>query len=72
MTRVTLRRAGALLLGEQWQRPLARKLGVSDRMVRRWAAGDRPVPGWVVEKMMGLLVNRQRALNLAERLLNRL
>lgn len=71
MTKTNLRRAGALLLGDQWQRPLARALGVSDRLVRRWAAGDRPVPAWVVEEMMGLLQERQRALNIAERLLNR-
>lgn len=73
MTRTNFRRIGALLLGDQWQRPLARYLEVDDRLVRRWASGDRqPIPAWVAEEMNGLLWRRQRALDAAERLLNRL
>lgn len=54
-----------LLYGDDWQRPLARGLGphhpdgpratIDDRLVRRWASGDRPVPGWVGEALVALL-----------------
>lgn len=43
--------AASALLGERWQRPLARLLDVDDRLVRRWAAGERPIPDWVVERV---------------------
>ncbi|MCJ2039886.1 hypothetical protein MKK64_05220 [Methylobacterium sp. E-025] len=43
--------------GADWQRPLARGLGplhpdgaretIDDRLVRRWASGERPIPEWV-------------------------
>lgn len=56
-TRVTLAAAATLLFGDQWQRPLARALGphfpggaresIDDRLVRRWASGDREIPEWV-------------------------
>ena len=42
-----LARAGRLLLGLEWQRPLARALDIDDRLVRRWVAGERPIPAWV-------------------------
>lgn len=34
-----LETCGQALYGERWQSALARDLGVSDRTVRRWAAG---------------------------------
>jgi len=52
--------AGEAAFGADWQRPMARALGphhprratrerdaIDDRLVRRWVAGDRPVPAWV-------------------------
>ena len=42
-----LAHAGRLLLGDEWQRPLARALEIDDRLVRRWVAGERPIPDWV-------------------------
>ncbi len=36
--------AGAALYGPRWQTDLARDLSVSDRTVRRWAAGTADVP----------------------------
>ena len=44
MTPALLREAGEALYGPLWQSELARALGVADRTVRRWIAGERPVP----------------------------
>lgn len=54
-----------MLYGDDWQRPLARGLGplhpegaresIDARLVRRWAAGERPVPGWVGTALVSLL-----------------
>lgn len=65
-TQTTLfRAAGEALYGPQWQRALARALGplhpdgpresIDDRYVRRLAAGDRPVPGWMWGAIGGLV-----------------
>lgn len=54
-----LRAAGEALYGPRWQSDLARALGVSDRSVRGWAAGDRVVPPGVWVDIVALL--RQRA-----------
>ena len=66
-----LRRAGELLHGRQWQRAIARSLGayhpggqrdsLDDRLVRRWVAGDRPVPAWVWPALADLLDAERRA-----------
>ena len=37
----TIEAAGTLLYGAQWQREMARALGVSDRLVRMWVKGER-------------------------------
>lgn len=59
-----LRVACSTLMGEDWQRPLARALGphhpggarstIDDRLVRRWASGERPVPEWVRSALVGI------------------
>ena len=51
------RRAGDVIFGQEWQRPMSRALGplhpdgpresIDERLVRRWASGDREIPGWV-------------------------
>lgn len=57
-----LRVAGEALYGRQWQTPLSRDLGVSDRTVRNWAVGvNRPVD--LTERILPLL--RTRAEHLA-------
>ena len=45
---------GQALYGERWQSPLARDLGVSDRTMRRWAAGQFPVPAGVAADLLKL------------------
>ena len=51
----TLRAAGAVLYGPAWQSELARKLGVADRTVRYWVAGERPIPAGVWADIARLL-----------------
>lgn len=57
---------GELLLGNEWQRPLAKMLGsyhpdgprstIDPRLIQRWAAGERPVAGWVTAALAALLL----------------
>lgn len=44
MNRRQLTRAGHRLYGWGWQTHLARAVGVTDRTMRRWVAGDAPIP----------------------------
>lgn len=67
MTPDELREAAELLLGPEWQRPLARALGplhpdgrretLDPRLIQRWASGDRPIPPWVAPTLGQLLAN---------------
>lgn len=55
---------GPLLYGPDWQVPLSRALGVNDRTVRRWVAGEaRPAEGVLADV---LRLARERAAVLAE------
>lgn len=55
-----LARAGMLLYGERWQSDLARAIGVSDRSVRGWVAGERKPPAGVWADIASLLRQRQQ------------
>lgn len=54
-----------LLYGTDWQRPLARGLGslhpdgardtMDDRLIRRWASGERTIPDWVGPALVQVL-----------------
>ncbi len=86
MDKETLAKAGRLLLGAEWQQPMARLLGprhpagkrdsLDPRLVRRWAAGERPIPAWVWPVLAAMLERRRRyfedlagqCANVAERL----
>lgn len=46
MTPKDLERRAAALYGEDWQSPLARRVRVDARTIRRWKAGDREIPDW--------------------------
>lgn len=60
---------GQALYGQQWQTALARDLGVSDRTMRRWVAGQFPVPVGVHAELRRLCVERGAQLRaLADRL----
>ena len=49
--RATLRQLGYS------QRDFAAVIRISERSVRRWAAGDHVIPGWI-EVMLGLMARR--------------
>ncbi|MFC4172382.1 hypothetical protein ACFOYU_09955 [Microvirga sp. GCM10011540] len=71
----TLARAGQLLLGPEWQRPMARLLGprhpggiresLDPRLIQRWASGERPVAAWVPGVLADLLAARSGQLRAA-------
>jgi len=64
-----LAEAGEALYGTRWQSDLARDLGVSDRTVRRWAAGTHQMPAGVYLDLLRLTQERGQALDdLAPRL----
>ena len=44
-----LRDVGEALYGSHWQIDLAREIGASDRSMRHWISGQRPMPSrfWV-------------------------
>lgn len=62
MSRVLVE-AGEALYGGQWQSALARDLGVSDRTVRRWAAGVYPMPAGVYVDLLRLTQERAATLD---------
>ncbi|MAO03352.1 MAG: hypothetical protein CL575_09350 [Altererythrobacter sp.] len=70
-----IRQVGEAMYGAHWQRPLARDLDVSDRLVRFWAAGDRKLPETLPPLLLGLLQERGNDListtALVERYINR-
>lgn len=71
MTPALLHEAGEALYGARWQSDLARDLGVSDRTVRRWAAGSFAVPAGVWDAIRDLLCERGLALASVRRRLKR-
>lgn len=69
MSRLLLE-AGEALYGERWQSELSRDLGVSDRTMRRWAAGTTDVPVGLYVDLLRLTQERAAKLEaMAPRLL---
>lgn len=56
-----LQAAGEALYGPRWQTEMARALDVSDRTVRRWAAGD-DLPAGVIADLKRLCEARRQSL----------
>jgi DNA-binding transcriptional regulator YiaG len=50
------------MFGPLWQSDLARALSVNDRTVRRWVAGDVPIPAGLWYEVKQLLKQRGHAL----------
>jgi heme oxygenase len=51
-------RIGEALYGPLWQSALARSIGVSDRTMRRWVAGERAIAATVWPEFLELLEER--------------
>ncbi len=51
---------GRALFGERWQTALAQELGVADRTVRRWLAGETAIPPAVGNELQEILEERLR------------
>lgn len=49
---------GTALYGPRWQTELSRAIDVSDRTVRRWAAGADDVPDGVYYELLALLTEK--------------
>lgn len=62
MTRERLVALGRLVFGARWQSALARAIGVTDRYVRMWERGDRPVPLSVERQLLIWLDQEERRL----------
>ncbi|MFO1189261.1 MAG: hypothetical protein U1E97_06660 [Alphaproteobacteria bacterium] len=63
--RAELTRLGTALFGPRWQSSLARAIGVSDRTVRHWVAGSRPVPPDAIARARECLIEDRVARALA-------
>lgn len=62
MTLDLLHSIGNALYGPRWQSELARDLGVSDRTVRRWSAGEHQVPDGIWWDLGIMMDDRRREL----------
>src|SRR5882757_2396591 len=51
-----LAKAGCALYGERWQTSLAQELKVADRTMRRWLAGESPIPSGVESELREVLI----------------
>ena len=60
---------GVAMFGEQWQSAIAKKLGVNDRTVRRWAAGEIQINQNIFADLQRAIIERQRQLQLTLRIL---
>lgn len=62
MTAAELQTAAIAILGSAvgWQTRIARRLGVSDRQVRRWLAAGR-IPDWVEDRIAELMGGIERS-----------
>jgi hypothetical protein len=62
LTPADLEKIGRALYGEQWQTPLSRDLGMSDRSLRYLADGTRPIHPQLAAELGSLLRVRSRDL----------
>lgn len=59
MTPTELERRASAMYGADWQSPLARRIRVDPRTVRRWKAGEREIPEWL-DVLLSLLEKHPR------------
>jgi hypothetical protein len=65
MTPTTLNRVGTACFGNFWQTQMAEALGVNPRTLRRWLAGELPIPDLRGELLE--LIRKRRSLLLEAR-----
>lgn len=58
-----LTRCAVALYGDRWQSALADALGVGDRRVREWVAGDRRPPQGIWSDIAMLLDDRRKQID---------
>jgi hypothetical protein len=58
-----LARGGKALYGGRWVSRLADALGVHHQTVRRWESGEVAIPGEMMDRVKGLLVDKSAELN---------
>src|SRR5208282_1633117 len=64
-----LHEVGRALYGDIWQSELARDLGCNDRTVRKWNAGDAPIPEYLRGEVAEICRRRgDRLIEIAEQL----
>lgn len=66
MTPTTLTTIYSALYGPGWRSALARDLDINERTVRRWLAGQNPVPEWVPDALIA--AQERRIADLRQRL----
>lgn len=59
MTPALFVEAARALYGSAWRVPLAEDLGVNERTIRRWAAGEFPIPAGVEAELVRLIKLRR-------------
>ena len=70
MTRDELAKAGEVLYGPSWKRPLARELDVPERSLYHWLAGRTSIPLDMSKRLARLAASRHQAIGrLYDRLL---
>ena len=69
MTPKTLATVGSALYGPTWQTRLANAIGVNDRTVRRWYAGEMTIPSTLRVELLQLAEGRRGDIDEAIRLL---
>lgn len=57
-----LTRVGQACYGRQWQTQLADALGVSDRTMRRFVAGDMDIPDGICDDLRLIIYDRREKL----------
>lgn len=64
-----VRAAGECLFGPLWQREMGKALGVRDRQVRRWVAGEASLPDDIGPRLRKLIDKRLAQLRAVRRTL---
>ena len=52
MTIDELQQRASHLYGHDWQTPLARRVRVDARTVRKWKSGERAIPDWLDQMLL--------------------